>query len=189
MTTQKILRLPLRPRAPQLTHSARCPYSSDAPPPAPPLLLKLRGDLKTAMKAKDTSRLNVLRGILSDITNASKTATPAKTDLQIVSLLRKRAAASKQAAEEFQKAKREDLVGKEEEQVAIMEGYAGSVKMVDEEEIKAKVKNVRMEMDKEGTKVDKGSLIRKLIGPGGVFDGQPVEAKTVARMVQVELNG
>jgi len=148
----------------------------------------LRGDLKTAMKARDTSRLNVLRGVLADITNASKTASPAKTDLQIVSLLRKRAAASKAAAEEFQKAKRQDLVGKEEEQVAIMEGYAGSVKMVDEDEIKAKIKDVRKEMDNEGTKVDKGSLIRKLIGPGGVFDGQPVEAKTVARMVQVELD-
>lgn len=141
------------------------------------------------MKAKDTSRLNVLRGVLADITNASKTATPAKTDLQIVSLLRKRAAASKAAAEEFQKANRGDLVGKEEEQVAIMEGYAESVKMLDEEEVRKIVSELRIGMEKEGVKVDKGSLIRKLIGPGGVFDGQPVEAKTVARMVQAELGG
>ena len=107
--------------------------------------------------------------------------------MQIVSLLRKRSTASKAAAEEFKAAKRDDLVEKEEEQVRIMESYAGEVAVVGEEEIKASLKELKAEMDKEGSKVDKGSLIRKLIGPGGKFDGQNIEAKTVARLVQAEL--
>ena len=61
---------------------------------APPLLLKLRSDLKTAMKAKDTPRLNVLRALLADVTNSAKTSNPIKTDMQLLSLLRKRAAAA-----------------------------------------------------------------------------------------------
>jgi len=139
------------------------------------------------MKSKDTARLNVLKGLLADITNASKTATPAKTDMQIVSLLRKRSTASKAAAEEFKAAKRDDLVEKEEEQVRILDTYAGEVAVVSEEEIKASLKELKTKMDKEGSKVDKGSLIRKLIGPGGKYDGQNIEAKTVARLVQAEL--
>lgn len=53
--------------------------------PASPLLFKLKGDLKTAMKEKDTNRLNVLRGIIADVTNSAKTSNPIKTDMQLVS--------------------------------------------------------------------------------------------------------
>jgi len=167
--------------------SIRLTSTSSTTPSIPPLLLKLRSDLKTAMKSKDTARLNVLKGLLADITNASKTSIPAKTDMQIVSLLRKRSTASKAAAEEFKAAKRDDLVEKEEEQVRIMEGYVGEIVVVGEEEIKTSLRALKSEMNREGSKVDKGSLIRKLIGPGGKFDGQNIEAKTVARLVQAEL--
>jgi uncharacterized protein YqeY len=47
---------------------------TDAPSSAPPLLLKLRSDLKTAMKAKDTNRLNVLRGLLAEVTKQPRSS-------------------------------------------------------------------------------------------------------------------
>jgi uncharacterized protein YqeY len=174
-------------KAPQCLRLLRS-YSTPSTSTTPPLLLKLRGDLKTAMKAKDTARLNVLRGVLADITNASKTSTPASTDMQVVALLRKRSAASKAAVVEFKEAKREDLVGKEEEQISILEGYAGEVATVPEEEIVAAIKEMVKMMTVDGAKVNMGSLVKKMIGPGGVYDGKNVEAKTVAKLVQAELD-
>src|SRR3954471_6261859 len=69
--------------------------------PASPLLSKLRTDLKSAMRAKDTARLSVLRSLLADITNASKTSSPITNDVALLALLRKRISASQTATDEF----------------------------------------------------------------------------------------
>ncbi|OAA59561.1 hypothetical protein SPI_05759 [Niveomyces insectorum RCEF 264] len=90
----------------------------------PPLLAKLKGDLKAAMKAKDAPRLTVLRTILAATLNASKTAQPIRTDAQLVALLRKTARASQEAAAEFRGADRADLAEKEEAQIRVLEEYA-----------------------------------------------------------------
>lgn len=71
--------------------------------------------------------LSVLRGILADVTNASKTPAPIKTDRQMIKLLQKRVKASKDAASQFAAAGRQDLTGKEESQVAVLEEYASQV--------------------------------------------------------------
>ncbi|KFY47813.1 hypothetical protein V496_10429, partial [Pseudogymnoascus sp. VKM F-4515 (FW-2607)] len=103
---------------------------------APPMLLKIRKDLKTAMQDKDKNKLNVLRALLSQSLNASKTNSPIVTDMQMLALVRKNAAASKQAAAEFVEAGRQDLADKEAEQMRVMEEYIGEVKTVGEEEIR-----------------------------------------------------
>ncbi|MCJ1478532.1 hypothetical protein MMC13_007212 [Lambiella insularis] len=152
--------------------------------PAPPLLMKLRSDMKAAMKAKDTNRLEVLRGIIAETTNASKTATPFKTDIQILSLLRKRAAASKAAAQEFGAAKREDLRDKEEAQIAILEEYASGVETVGEDQIIEVAARVVGQMRTEGQTVNLGTVLKTLVGAGGELDGKPVEGAKVARIVK-----
>ena len=65
------------------------------------------------MKAKDTNRLNVLRGLLAEVTNAAKTAQPLDSDMKLLGLLRKRTSAANQAAKEFSDAGRQDLTEKE----------------------------------------------------------------------------
>ncbi|KAI9714653.1 MAG: hypothetical protein M1812_006318 [Candelaria pacifica] len=152
--------------------------------PAPPLLLKLRADLKTAMKAKDTNRLNVLRVLLSEIANASKTSTPIKNNIQLLSLLRKRAVASKAAASEFGAASREDLKAKEDAQVSILEEYAGGVETTGTDEIRQSVNAVVEAIKEEGEKLDIGTLLKRVVGPGGVLDGKPVERAEVARIAK-----
>lgn len=92
-------------------------------PPPPPLLAKLKGDLKTAMKAKDTARLSVLRTILAATLNASKTSSPIKTDVQLVSLLRQALRSSEEAVLGFRTAGRQDLIDSEEAQIRILEEY------------------------------------------------------------------
>ncbi|KAK5108031.1 hypothetical protein LTR62_008866 [Meristemomyces frigidus] len=160
-------------------------YASPSETPAPPLLLKLRSDLKTAMRAKDTPRLDVLRAILAEVTNAGKTSSPIKSDMQLVSLLRKRASAAKTASAEFQSAGRQDLVEQEEKQASIMEGYAGEVEVMGVESLRKAVQSVVDEVTAvaEG-KVNMGVVLKKLIGPGGSLDGKAVEKVEVSRLVK-----
>lgn len=71
------------------------------------------------MRAKDTHRLTVLRALLAQTLNASKTSSPISTDAQVLSLLRKNTSASKSAAEEFTTAGRQDLADKENAQIEV----------------------------------------------------------------------
>jgi len=180
------------------------PYSSfPSDLPSPPLLLKLKSDLKTAMKAKDTNRLailymleilnlinymryrlNVLRAVLAETINASKTSSPIKTDIQLLSLLRKRIAASKSAAEEFSAAKRDDLRDKEQAQVAVMEEYASGVQTVGQDEIAEVAVTIIGKMRTDGQTVSVGNVLKALVGPGGAFEEKPVDKAEVARTVK-----
>lgn len=162
-------------------------YSSEGDAPPPPLLLKLRSDLKEAMKAKDKARLTVLRGVMAATLNASKTANPVNTNAKVVALLRKTAKASQDAVAEFREAGREDLVEKEENQIKILEAYAddGSVK-VDPAEVEAAAKEVLAKLKEEaaGGAVKAGDVIKVLVSPGGPLDGKDVDRAEMARTVK-----
>lgn len=156
--------------------------------PASPLLSKLREDLKAAMRAKDSTRLSVLRSLLADITNASKTPTPINNDIALLSLLRKRIAAGRTAADEFAAANRADLVEKEQAQIRVMESYAGEVQTIGREEIEKAAEEVLGALNgSAGAKATIGDMMRRLTGPGGVFDGKPVEKKDVASIAKAVL--
>lgn len=140
------------------------------------------------MKEKDQNRLNALRGLLAEVTNQAKTSNPIKTDMQLLSLLRKRTAQAKAAGEEFKAAGREDLLEKEESQVAIFEEYAGGVETMSENDITDAVTKVVEEMKAvaEG-KVNMGEVLKKLLGSGGSLEGKPVDRSEVARLVKKAL--
>lgn len=153
--------------------------------PAPPLLLKLRTDLRTAMKEKDTARLNVLRALLAEVTNLAKTQKPIKTDMQLLSLLRKRAAAAKAASGEFKSAGRQDLVEQEDKQASIMEEYAGGVETLPESDIREAVSKAVEEVEAATSgKTNMGDVLKKLLAPGGSLDGKPVDKGEVAKVVK-----
>lgn len=135
------------------------------------------------MRAKDTNKLNTLRGLLSDITNASKTQSPTSTDVQILALLRKRSNECKAAGEGFAKDGRTDLKEKEDAQIGVLEEYAGSVQMMGSEDIKLAVEKVMDQLKGEGIKVEKGLLLKRLVGKDGEFDGKNVDKGDVARVV------
>ncbi|KAF2431562.1 GatB/YqeY domain-containing protein [Tothia fuscella] len=165
----------------------RCLYSTSTDAPPPQVLSKLRTDLKTAMKARDTQRLNVLRALLAEITNSSKTSSPIKDDMALLSLLRKRIGASKTAVEEFNKNDRKDLVEKEQEQVNILEEYAAGVKTLDVDEIRSAVKGVVVGLKAQGQKLPMGEVLKKTIGPGGALEGKQADKAEVVRIVKEEL--
>lgn len=160
-------------------------YSSEAPASAP-LYAKLKGDLKTAMRAKDAPRLAVLRAVLAAVLNASKTSQPIETDAQLVALLRKTARTAQEAADQFRAAGRGDLVEKEESQIRILEEYVAEsgVQSVDEAELKDMVLAVQSELAAEGVDAKMGEVMKRLLGPGGRLDGKDVEKTTVAKIVK-----
>ncbi|AEO55389.1 hypothetical protein MYCTH_2299157 [Thermothelomyces thermophilus ATCC 42464] len=163
----------------------RATYSTEAPPP--PLLSKLKDDLKTAMRAKDANRLAVLRSILAAALNASKTDKPIRTDAQLVSLLQKSALKSQEAAAEARRAGREDLAEKEEAQQRILEEYAAGsgVRELGEAELRQLIESTKANLLAEGVqeKALSGQIIKKLFTLGGPLDGVVVEKKEVVKLV------
>ncbi|KAK5133825.1 hypothetical protein LTR08_007255 [Meristemomyces frigidus] len=185
LSLRPLTRTPLRLTNiyPPCRHYTTPPPST--PPPAPALLLKLRTDLKTALKAKDTPRLAVLRALLAEITNAAKTSSPLTSDLQLLALLRKRAAASQAARLEFRAAGREDLVAAEEKQGMVLDEYAGSVETVGVGEVEGVVEEVVREMRGGGAgKVGLGEVMKRLFAVGGGLEGKAVERGVVAQVVR-----
>lgn len=140
------------------------------------------------MKAKDTARLSVLRSVISTTLNASKSATPISTNVQLVALLRKQIRSSQEAAAEFSDAGRQDLVEKEEAQIRVLQEYAdgSGIVAVGEAELRSIVETVKAELAAEGItgKAATGEAMKRLLATGGPLDGKDVEKTEVVRIVK-----
>lgn len=161
----------------------RCQSTSSGEQPPSPLLAKVRNDLKTALRAKDTTRLSVLRALLADVTNASKTANPITNDVQLLSVIRKRSSASREASAQFAAAGRKDLVDKEDAQSRILDEYAGEVETVGKEEMENAIRKAVEQMKAQGPVV-LGQVMKALVGEGGSLAGKSVDRKELAAAVK-----
>ncbi|KAL4914089.1 hypothetical protein BDW62DRAFT_149129 [Aspergillus aurantiobrunneus] len=159
-------------------------WNSTATPSLPPLMAKLRADLKTAMRSKDTDRLNVLRALISETNNSQKSPSPIQTDLQLLALIRKRTAASKDSAKQFLDADRPDLKEKEDKAQAILEEYGSQVQTMGLDEVKEIVSSEVTKLKEAGKKVEVGAVLKSLFAPGGALDGKPAERAEVAKIVK-----
>ncbi|KAL4784094.1 hypothetical protein BJX76DRAFT_328295 [Aspergillus varians] len=159
-------------------------WNSTASPSLPPLMATLRTDLKTAMRSKDTDRLNVLRALISETNNSQKTSSPIQTDLQLLALIRKRANASKDSAQQFLDANRADLKEKEDKALAILEEYGSQVQTISLDDVKAIVSGEVTKLKEAGKKIEIGTVIKSLFAPGGALDGKPAERSEVAKIVK-----
>lgn len=157
-------------------------YSIDTESAPPPLLTKLKTDLKTAMRAKDAPRLAVLRTILAAITNASKTSKPVQTDMQLIALMTKTARGNQEALAEAKAANRQDLVDKEDAQLKIIQEYvAGAgVKIVEEEELTAYLEEVVQRS--QGKK--QGEIMKELMSKDFAAEGKYVDKMVLAKMLK-----
>jgi uncharacterized protein YqeY len=142
--------------------------------------------MKTAMQNKDSNRLSVLRSILAQTLNASKTSNPINTDMQMLALLRKTANASRIASEEFKGQGRQDLADKEDLQVQIMEEYAGNVEVLGEQEIRQAVSKAVESLKSAGGSLKMGDVLKKVFGPE-VLGGKNIDKAEVTRIVKETL--
>jgi len=152
--------------------------------PSPPLLVKIRSDLKDAMRAKDKTRLNVLRAIISETSNAAKTSSPIHSDLQLLSLIRKRSASLKEAGREFAEANRDDLKENVHAEILVLGEYAEKVATTSIEEIQSAVSQAISKLQEDGGRVDMGAVLKSLFAPGGALDGKPAERGQVAKIAK-----
>lgn len=95
-----------------------------------------------AMKAKDTIRLNVIRGLLSSFTNeavAKKRKPDAElSDEEVLSIISRAVKQRKDSIEQFEKGGRSDLADTEKSELVILEAYLPQ--QMSREEISAYIK-------------------------------------------------
>ncbi|MET0863078.1 MAG: GatB/YqeY domain-containing protein [Nakamurella sp.] len=89
------------------------------------LKARLRADLTTAMKARDTLTTGTLRLALAAITTAEVSGSTAKelTDAEVMGVLNKEVRKRAEAAEAFAGAGRAEQAAKEEAEAAVLTGY------------------------------------------------------------------
>ena len=129
------------------------------------------------------SRLDVLRGLIAETTNAAKTSTPVSTDSQMLRIIQKKIKSSREVIVQFEEAKRNDLKEKEHAQIQVLEDYIKSSGVMGEEDLITAVQQSIGTMRTEGQKTDKGSVLKHFLGPGGTLENQLVDKKEVARIV------
>ncbi|MHB8375608.1 MAG: GatB/YqeY domain-containing protein [Dehalococcoidia bacterium] len=126
---------------------------------------QLSDDLKDAMRARDELRRNVLRSVLTAISNAEiarvnvKDASASRSELadaDVFDVLQKQAKQRRESAEEYRKAGRVDLADLEEAEEAIIVGYLPQ--QLSREEIAAAVRAVIAETGASGAR-DKGKVM------------------------------
>ncbi len=139
---------------------------------------QIRDSIKEAMVAKDTVRLNVLRGLVTAFTNelVATKRTPQETlnDEEVLNVIRRSVKQRKDSIEQFEKGGRNDLAEDEKKELAVLETYLPA--LMSREEIKKVVEAKKTEMgevDKSKLGIFMGAVMKDLKGKA---DGADVKA-------------
>lgn len=87
------------------------------------LLDRIKDDVKTAMKARDTERLSTLRMLHSSIKNRSIEIDGKLTDDDVIQVLAKESKKRRQSAEAYEKGDRPELAEKERAELEVIKEY------------------------------------------------------------------
>ncbi len=138
---------------------------------------QIKNGIKEAMMAKDVVRLETYRGMLASFTNelVSKNRKPNEilTDEEAIAVISRLSKQRKDSIEQFRKGNREDLVKKEQAELAILETYLP--KLMDKSEVE---KMARAKKDELGITdiAKKGMLMSALMKDlKGKADGMMVK--------------
>ena len=101
---------------------------------------KLLEDLKDAMKTKNVNKKNAVQMVRTAILQIEKDKAIEVTDEQIIEIIAKEAKKRKDAAQDFEKSGREDLINQNNKELEILTSYLP--KQLDIEEIENIVKDI-----------------------------------------------
>ncbi|KAI6244851.1 Altered inheritance of mitochondria protein 41, mitochondrial [Erysiphe necator] len=132
--------------------------TTSSTPTGPPLLIKIRDDLKTALQNKDTPRSTVIRSLI-DASNAR----PVKTNIQLLAIINRALKDSTVATEHYKIAEREDLVNKQELQTQILQEYSAMVETLDEETIKKVLEGIVNDLKEKKEAIKFGYVLHKAL--------------------------
>ena len=145
---------------------------------------KIEEDLKQAMRDKDSTKLNVLRGLKSAFTNASlqKGNVDAElSDIEIVNIIRKQFSQRQDSIKQFVEGQRFDLVAKEEVEMEILKEYLPTE--LSDGDLEGIVWLAVQEYETP-TKKDMGAIIKKVME---VVNGR-ADNKRISKLVMEKLS-
>lgn len=139
---------------------------------------QIKEQIKEAMKAKDSVRLGVLRGLVSQCTNElvalKRMPQEELSDEEVLNVIRRAVKQRKDSIEQFTKGGRSDLAETEQAELSILETYLPT--MMSEEEV-LKIAQAKMAemggIDKSKAGLFMGTLMKELKGKA---DGDVVKA-------------
>ena len=133
---------------------------------------KLTDDLRQAMKSGDKVRRSVLRLLMAAIGNAEIARRAALDDADILGIIAKEVRQRHESVESFKQGNRQDLVAKEEAELAILQEYLPQ--QMTREEVMEAARRVIEEVGARGPG-DKGKVMSKLIAQlKGKADGREI---------------
>ena len=149
------------------------------------LTQQIKTDMTTAMKARDTLKVNTLRGAMTAFTNElvakGKKPTEELPDADAVSVLKRLAKQRKDSAEQFTKGGRPELAQKETEELAIIEAYLPQSAPRDEIEKVARAKKEELGVtDASGIGKLTGAIMKEFAGRADGNDVKEVVASLFA---------
>ena len=142
---------------------------------------KLSEDLKLAMKARDQLRMDVIRMIKAAVQNKELELNKSLDDAELSRVMATLVKQRKEAVEQYQKAKRDDLAGKELKEISIIEGYLP--KALSPEEITSIIEAVVRETGASSIK-DMGAVMKAVMAR---LAGQTADGKQVSDLVRAKL--
>lgn len=140
---------------------------------------RLNEDLKSAMKNKETLRLNTIRLVKKYIQELETSVghTGDATDVEVLKIINKLVKQGKDAAEQYKSAGRTDIYEEEMQQIAVLESYLP--KQLTDDEIAVEIDKV---MEETGS-TNMGVLMKELNAKlAGRADG-----KTISRILKTKL--
>jgi uncharacterized protein YqeY len=142
---------------------------------------RLAEDLKQAMKAKHQLRMDVIRMIKAAVTNKELELKKHLDDAEMTRVMTSLIKQRKEAAEQYEKARREDLAGKELEEIAIIQSYLP--RALTAEEVSQIVDAVVQETGATSLK-DMGTVMKTVMAR---LAGQAVDGQLVSDLVRSRL--
>ncbi len=117
---------------------------------------QIKSDIKDAMRAKETAKRDTLRNIQTMIKQIEVDERKELTDTDIEKILMKYAKQRKDGIAQFKEAQRDDLVVKEEAELALVESYLP--KPMEDSELETVIKNIIAEVGATGMQ-DMGKIM------------------------------
>lgn len=145
------------------------------------LKTQISEDIKTAMKSKDTPRLETLRFLQAAIKNREIEIRPNTiNDEEVVSVLKKMIKQRKESIEQFQNAGRQDLADKETAELKYIEHYLPQ--QLSKEQIESIVAKVVADLGVTSVK-DMGRVMKEVLAKtGGNADGKLISEAVKSRL-------
>ena len=140
---------------------------------------RLNDDLKSAMKSKDTLRLNAIRLVKKYIQELETSVghSGEATDAEVLKIIGKLVKQGKDSAEQYKNAGRIDLYEEEISQVNVLENYLP--KQMSDDEIAVEIDRVMSEMGSTNMGVLMKELNMRLAGRA--------DGKTISRILKTKL--